>query len=303
LYTRQALCDSLGGTCAVYARKSVSWLDGRAVGFPEGHQAGALAAPDRWPLLADSSSAVRAALKRNMLLASLSATDQRRLVPMLTLVDFPARKVAHAARTPVRDVYFPTDGMFSMIAILESGNTVEIASIGREGMVGVPAFLGDGQLPYEVLCQIPGAALRLEASALRAELKRNAKLEVKLGRYTQGLLTMAAQTGACNRSHHIGQRLARWLLQAHDQVGKDVFPLTQEFLGQMLGVRRAGVTEAAHALLLDEVITYRRGIVTVKDREALENAACECYALVRDEFARLLNNGQSYPPRQSPAHR
>jgi CRP-like cAMP-binding protein len=241
--------------------------------------------------VADSSSAVRAALRRNLLLASLSPTEQRRIVPMLSLVDFPVRKVVHAANALVRDVYFPTTGMFSMVAILESGGTVEIASIGREGMVGLPAFLGDSQLPYEVLCQIPpGQALRLDATAFKSELKRNPKLEAKLGRYTQAFLTMAAQTGACNRSHQIGQRLARWLLQAGDQVGKQEFALTQEFLGQMLGVRRAGVTEAAHALLLDGVITYRRGVVTVKDHRALEDAACECYALVRDEFARLLNN-------------
>jgi CRP-like cAMP-binding protein len=245
-------------------------------------------------------SAVHAALQLNLLLASLSATDQRRLVPMLSLVDFPLRKVVHAANAPVRDVYFPTTGMFSMVAILESGGTVEIASIGREGMVGLPAFLGDSQLPYEVLCQIPpGRALRLGAAAFKSELKRNPKFEAKLGRYTQALLTMAAQTGACNRSHQIGQRLARWLLQAHDQVGMDEFALTQEFLGQMLGVRRAGVTEAAHTLLLDGVIAYRRGVVTIKDRRALESAACECYALVRDEFARLLNNGRPYLPRRA----
>jgi CRP-like cAMP-binding protein len=243
-------------------------------------------------LVALDVAGIQEAMQRNLILGSLTSSDQRRLAPLLNEEEFTIHTVLHAAKAPVRDVYFPTHGMFSMVAILQSGGTVELASVGREGMVGLPAFLGDRQLPYEVLCQIPGAALRLDAAAFRKELGQNEKLTTKLGRYTQAFFTMAAQTAACNRSHHIDQRLARWLLQAHDQVGVDQFPLTQEFLGQMLGVRRSGVTESAHALLLDGVIEYRRGVVTIKDRTALEGAACECYGVVRSEFQRLLNDGR-----------
>jgi CRP-like cAMP-binding protein len=185
-------------------------------------------------------------------------------------------------------VYFPIGVVISLVTSMEDGTAVELATVGREGMVGLPVFLGTGSLPIQAFGQIPGEALRVTAEAFRAEIKRNGPLVQVLNRYMQALFIQVAQVAACNRVHLVEQRRARWLLQTHDRVGADQFLLTQEFLAQMLGVRRAGVSVAAGLLQKAGLIRYARGRITILDRPGQESAACECYRVVRREFDRLL---------------
>ena len=168
---------------------------------------------------------------------------------------------------------------------------MEMATIGREGMVGLPIFLEADTMPSRAFGQVPGGALRITAAAFTEEIKRNGPLVRVLNRYTLALFNQVAQTTACNRVHLLEQRCARWLLQTHDRVASDQFLLTQEFLAQMLGVRRSGVSAAAGLLQKAGLIRYARGRITVLDRPGLESAACECYGVIKREFDRLLGSG------------
>ena len=161
--------------------------------------------------------------------------------------------------------------------------------VGREGMAGVPAFLGADRSPTEVFCQIPGECLRLPVAVFKEEVRQDGPFRAVIQRYTQALLNLVFQSTACNHHHTVDSRCARWLLMTHDRVGADEMPLTQEILAMMLGVRRASVTEAAGVLQRAGFIIYRRGRLTILDRAGLEAAACECYRVVRDEFDRLLS--------------
>jgi CRP-like cAMP-binding protein len=186
-------------------------------------------------------------------------------------------------------VYFPEDGVISIVGLMEDGSAVETATVGNEGMVGVPVFLGAMQMAGQGFAQVPGSAWRLPAGALREEVRRGGALSRLLGRYTQALFTLVAQSSACNRKHTVEQRCARWLLMTHDRVAGDNFELTQLFLSQMLGVRRATVTEAAGELQARGLIEYTRGRMAIVDRAGLEAAACPCYGIIRAEFARMLD--------------
>jgi CRP-like cAMP-binding protein len=224
----------------------------------------------------------------NHLLAILPREALARLQPHLESVALAFRECLYAPNEPISQVYFPCSSVISLVLPLEGGAAIEVATVGNEGMLGLPAFLGAGSIPGEAFCQIPGQALRLGAQILHQETAAGGPLHDVLLRYTQGLMNQIAQSAACNRAHSIDERCARWLLTTHDRAGSDRFPLTQEFLAQMLGVRRAGVSAAASILQRAGFIRYSRGMMTITDRPGLESAACGCYRIVRDEFERLL---------------
>jgi CRP-like cAMP-binding protein len=223
----------------------------------------------------------------NRLLAALPKETLERLTPDLERIPIRIGDVLHEVGRTVEHVYFPFSGMGSIVTLLQRGFNVEAATIGNEGLLGVAYVLGDAFATEETMIQMPGEAARLRVASLRAEFDRDEVLRGLLLRYSQLLMGQIAQGAACNRAHEIEARCARWLLSTHDRVPGDDFPLTHEFLSMMLGVRRAGVSVAQHKLQQDGMITYRRGIITILDRRGLEEAACECYGVVRGRLDRF----------------
>lgn len=189
----------------------------------------------------------------------------------------------------ISHAYFPTYGLISVVAALEGGERAEVATVGREGMAGLPLVLGSGTSLYEIISQVAGHGLRIRAAWLIEEVERRPAFKARLLRYAEARMVMLGQTAACNVAHRITERLARWLLISHDSVGGQDFILTHEFLSHMLGAERPSVTVAAGALQKTGAMTYRRGTVQVQDRARLERAACECYEIVRREVDRLLD--------------
>jgi CRP-like cAMP-binding protein len=230
----------------------------------------------------------RAMSPRNRLLNLLPPEDRARLARRMQLVQLMAGQEMVGAGVPVRTVHFPETAVVSVVATMRDGTSVEVATVGAEGVVGLPAFLGTESLPMTVLAQVSGEAWRVDADVFRHELTRSDALRASTNRYIQGLLVQIAQTVACNRLHPVGERTARWLLMTGDRVGSDQFRLTQEFLATMLGVHRPSVTVAAGELQRKGSIQYHRGQVRITDRAALEQASCECYDVIRTEFERLL---------------
>lgn len=203
-------------------------------------------------------------------------------------MELPLRMTLHAAGEPIAAVYFPETGWVSMVAPLEDGDAAEVGLVGREGMVGLPVLLGADNYDIEALVQCSGTALRMDAAAFREELERAPAFRDLLLRYALVHHGQVARTAACNGRHHTEQRLARWLLMAHDRAEGDDFPMTHEFLGMMLGVRRAGVTVAAGVLQRAGFIRYERGRIEVTDLPGLHAAACKCYDVARRAYDRLL---------------
>jgi CRP-like cAMP-binding protein len=226
---------------------------------------------------------------QNKILAALPAQEYDRLHEHLTSVSLPQNETLYKMEERIRYVYFINSGVVSKIINMEDGGSVEVGLVGNEGMAGLPIALGDDVSPNQAIVQIAGAGMRMEAAALREELKRDGQLQSLLQRHTLAMLKQVSQTAACNRSHNVGDRLARWLLMCHDRVGGDEIKLTQEFIAEMLGTRRSGVSEAAILLQAAGLISYKRGHITILDREGLEGFACECYRVVKAEFDRLLN--------------
>ena len=224
----------------------------------------------------------------NHILAALPAGDYRRVAAKLEPVPFGKRQPLHEPEKPISYVYFPRTGVASVVARMSEGGTIEVATIGNEGVVGLTAYLGNGRSSMEVFVQIPGEAARMSSSAFRQEMRTGSALRDVVRSYTQALMTQIGQSAACNRAHSTAQRCARWLLMTHDRVPGDEYPLTQEFLGEMLGVRRAGVSVAAGLLKRRNLIHYRRGRVRILDRKGLEKTACECYAIIRAEHENLV---------------
>jgi CRP-like cAMP-binding protein len=177
--------------------------------------------------------------------------------------------------------------VYSLVGVADGQASVEVATIGREGMVGLPVFLGQAVSPHAAFCQVPGAAARLPAHELASVLGGNGALHGLLNRFTQATMVQIAQNVVCNSTHPLGQRAARWLLATHDRVGRDEFALTQQFLSQMLGATRPTVSETAGKLQAQGLIRYRRGQLTITDRTGLERAACSCYSIVKAEFDAL----------------
>lgn len=225
----------------------------------------------------------------NRLLRALTPEDLDLLRPHLQPVPLPHKQTLSKPDTPIDDVYFLEEGMVSLVQPLENGAMIEVGMIGNEGFAGVPVLLGADRSPLEAMVQIPGSALRMPASVFREEVGRRLTLLKVLLRYVQALHIQVSLTAACNGRHTLPERLARWLLTAHDRSKSDQMPLSHEFLSMMLGVRRAGVTVALGTLRAAVLIRNTHGQVTVVDRPGLEAASCECYRTVRNEFARLLS--------------
>ncbi|MBD2247184.1 Crp/Fnr family transcriptional regulator [Nostoc sp. FACHB-888] len=226
----------------------------------------------------------------NNLLAVLPAADYERLVPHLKLVPLPLRKVLYEAGEPITQVYFPNKAVVSIITTMEDGSTVEVGLVSNEGIVGMPVILGDNTTTTTAFVQIAGVGMQMDADILKSEFNRGGAIQSLLLRYVQGVYTQIAQAVACNRLHKLERRLARWLLTVSDRLESEEFPLTQEFISHMLGVRRAGVTEAANILSKAGIISYHRGQINILNREALEKTSCECYKIIKDEYVRLLGN-------------
>ena len=233
-------------------------------------------------------SQVRQSAVRNRLLAALPPDDFALLAPSLRPVRLDLKQVLHEPERPIAAAYFPESGMVSLIARMEDGAAQEVGLVGREGVVGLAVALGAESVGTEALVQAEGEALRLGTDELRAAFGRGAGLRDLLLRYMQALHAQVSQTAACNGRHAVDERLARWVLMAHDRADGDEFLMTQEFMAMMLGVRRAGVSVAAAVLQRAGAIGYAHGSVTVLDRAGLEGASCECYGAVRRQFERLL---------------
>jgi CRP-like cAMP-binding protein len=214
----------------------------------------------------------------NHLIAALPRADRIRLLGLCEPVQLELAQVLCEPGQNSRQVYFPTDSFVSLIAQMDELHSLEVGMAGREGMLGVQLVLGVTREPLKVLVQGAGTALRLSALALREELARSAPLQQRLLRYVSVLMAQRATASACLRFHEIGPRLARWLLMSQDRARADRFPMTQEFLASMLGVRRVGVTAAAGNLQRRGLIRYHRGDLTVLDRPGLVHEACSCYA-------------------------
>ena len=225
----------------------------------------------------------------NRVLAALPREDWDRLLERMDEVTFDLGEGVYRADGPIRHVYFPRSGILSKVIDLQDGATVEVVTIGREGVTGMPLFHGVPKSPFRVYCQMPPCVCRrLPADVFQDESRRSGPLQGLLHRYAHARWCQTAQTAACNRFHPIEQRLARWLLMTSDRVGTNELALTQQVLAEMLGVRRPSVTLAAGTLQAAGLIACRRGRIVLADRRRLEQAACECYRAVRDEFDRFL---------------
>lgn len=224
----------------------------------------------------------------NRLLTLLSPADLKRIAPHMRRVQTNVRDSLWEPNQPIDTVYFPLTSVNSIIAIDEQGGEVEVGTIGNEGLVGLPVFLGATAAPGRAFTQIAGESERMSTTEFLHAVQTMPSLRDVLQLYTQGFVSLVSQSVACNRLHSPDQRLARWLLSCADRVGGDQFAMTQEFMGQMLGVRRATVNEAAQALQERQLLQYSRGILRITDHEGLVAAACPCYRIVRDEFDKLL---------------
>jgi CRP-like cAMP-binding protein len=224
----------------------------------------------------------------NRLLDALPEDDRKRLVEQGTDVSLEPGQLLFERQKHVASVYFPTSAVASFLIELQDGASVEMATTGREGMVGISRFLGIDEGLARAICQVPGRALRVDADAFEMEVDRSPTLVRLLQGYLHAFMGLMGQTVACNRVHTIERRCARWLLMTRDRIDSSDVPLTQEFLAYMLGVRRQSVTEAAGRLQKSGLISYRRGNITILDRGGLEEAACECYRVIAAGFERLL---------------
>ena len=226
----------------------------------------------------------------NQILAALDKTEYQRLFSQLKRVSLHLGELIYEADGPITYVYFPETAVFSMLATMDDGRTVEVGPIGNEGIVGLRVALGANTTPDRVIVHIAGTALRLNANGLIAELvKGRSTLSDHLARYTRMLLVMTGRTGACNKLHSLEQQLARWLLMMNDYVGKEL-RLTHDLIALTIGVRRAGVTVAAKSFKDSGVIDYRRGHIQVIDRKGLEEIACECYPIIKAEYERVYSD-------------
>jgi CRP-like cAMP-binding protein len=226
--------------------------------------------------------------KLNHLLAALPEAEWTRISPHLGMVDLVLGQPLYESGGPLTHVYFPTTAIVSLLYVLEDGASAEIAIVGKEGLVGIALFMGGQTMPNRAVVQSAGRAYRLKAQALKDEFCKAGPVQRLLLRYTQALLTQMAQTAVCNRHHSIDQQLCRWLLLSLDALDDNKLKMTQELIANMLGVRRPGVTEAARKLQDAGLISYSHGRIEVLDRPGLEDRVCECYAVVRREFDRLL---------------
>jgi len=231
--------------------------------------------------------------RQNRLLASLPEADWQRWRSQLEPMALPQGHVLYESGAILTHAYFPTSAIVSLLYETESGASVQIAVVGNEGVVGIPLFMGGGSTPSRAVVHSAGAGFRMPGSAIREEFSRSAAVLKILLRYTQALIAQMAQTAVCNRHHSVDQQLCRLLLLSLDRLAGNELVVTQDLIAHMLGVRREGVTEAALSLQRANLISYRRGHITVLDRSGLEKRSCECYAVVKAEYDRLLADGRA----------
>jgi CRP-like cAMP-binding protein len=219
----------------------------------------------------------------NRLLAALPKKEYQRLLPELEQVTMPFAEVLYEPGARVSYAYFPNDSVVSLLAEVADRSTLEVGIVGNEGVAGIPVFMGVDASPHRAIVQGAGTAMRMKASVLRKESSRTGPLHRLLHFYAHSLLTQVSRSAACNRFHMVDARLARWLLMSGDRLGADEFRLTQDFISNMLGVRREGVSKAAGVLQKNELINYSRGHIKILDRAGLEAVSCECYRIIKDE--------------------
>ena len=226
----------------------------------------------------------------NQILAALPKSEYQIIAPHLKPVDLTSGEILSEPNQPITEIYFPRRAMISLVSIMMDGSTTEIGIVGNEGMIGLPAILGGNSTISRSIVQVSGSALQIPAEIIQREFLRGGKLQQILLLYIQASLTQVSQSAACNRQHKIEKRLARWLLSVRDCVLQNEIYLTQEFIANMLGTRRSGVTVAAGILQQAGIIRYSRGKITILDRQALEDTSCECYRTIQREFIRLLGS-------------
>jgi len=232
-------------------------------------------------------------IRKNSLLAALPEAELQRWISQLELVDMPLGQVLYESGGNMNFVYFPISAIVSLLYLLENGSSAELAVVGREGIVGISLFMGGESTSSRAVVQTAGLGLRLRGADMKEEFNRAGPVLHLLLRYTQALITQMSQTAVCNRHHALDQQLCRWLLLSLDRLDGNEVIMTQELIANMLGVRREGVTEAAMKLQKAGLISYIRGHITVLDRAGLERRTCECYAVVRKEYDRLLPNKEA----------
>ena len=225
----------------------------------------------------------------NRLIAVLPPADRRRLLKAVDPLSMTARQRLDEAGDPMKYVYFPVSGVHSIVSTLTDGGIIDVATVGNEGMIGIPVFLGGRSTRGKAFCHVPGDVLRMRAAHFREEVRRSRPLRTVMLRYTLAFIEQLAQHAACTRLHSIVERCASSLLMTRDRMSADEFLLTQELLAHMLGVRRATVTTAAGMLQHAGVIEYARGRITIVNQKKLERVSCRCYRIVRQEYKRLLN--------------
>lgn len=232
----------------------------------------------------------RAAPVTNRLLAALSKKEYQRLLPELEHVPLTFGDILYEPGDTIGHVYFPDNGIISLLSSVERQKVLEVGIVGNEGVAGLPVVLGVRVSLNRGLVQSAGTATRMKAAVLQREFKRDGALQRLLHRYLHSLLTQISQSAVCNRFHTVDARLARWLLMTHDRVESDEFRLTQEFLSNMLGVRREAVSKSAGALQKRGFVNYSRGHITVLNRAGLEATACQCYRVIKDESDHVFHN-------------
>lgn len=225
----------------------------------------------------------------NGLLTSLPQRDLEQLMPKLERVFLELRKILYKPEKPIDYVYFVEDGVVSLVSSLADGSAVEVGTVGNEGMVGLPVFFGATSSPLRAFCQVPGQALKLKTSDFKRQVENGTALRHAVNHYAQALFTQLSQSVACNRRHPVEQRCARWLLTTADRVNNKRFKLTQEFLAQMLGIRRASVNPVLQRFQKEKMLSYSMGEMEITDRRKLESVACECYQIIRNEYQKLTN--------------
>jgi len=227
---------------------------------------------------------------KNRLLELLGVNEFERLRPHLERVSLEYRQTLYEPNVPIEWIYFPVEGVASLVNTMRDGSEVEVGTVGNEGMVGLPVVLGDDVTPTNAYIQVPGSGLRLRSAILREAMRESVSTRTVMLHYAHAFLSQVTQIAACAHLHSVDQRCCRWLLMTHDRVQTDHFLLTQEFFAMMLGVRRTSVTNVANKLKRKKIIDYKRGHVTILDRAGLENSSCECYAAMKAEFDRLLGS-------------
>ena len=225
---------------------------------------------------------------QNLLLAALPPADYQSLLPQLTLETMRLGHSLYESGSQLQHVYFPVEGIVSLLYVTRGGNSAELAVVGREGMIGISLFMGGETTPNRAVVQSTCKAYRLPAARLKGHFAEGGAMQLILLKYTQALITQISQTAVCNLHHNIDQQLCRWLLLSLDRLPENKVQMTQELIANMLGVRRQGVTEAASKLEREGLISYSRGLITVLNRAGLEKRACECYSVVKSETDRLL---------------